>query len=162
MNPCMDCAAKNGSCCCNRQIVVTQGDVERIRAITGSTDFSTFEIPEPEYAVIQEEDPIWNVITLQPDGQRHVLKRMSNGDCFFLSSKGCWLDIEVRPLICRIHPCTYVENSLTGIDPDCPIARMPSPSQALEQICMPLVKVDTWRQQLYRELIFSKTRHHAR
>ena len=126
-------------------------------SVTGRPDFYVLEAPEPEYAE-QDEDPVWSVITLQPDGRRPVLRRLTNGDCYFLSPSGCGLTLEVRPLICRIHPYTYVENSLKGIDGECPIAQRPDAAFVLEQMGMPAAQAEAWRQQLYCELISDRSK----
>jgi len=151
MHPCVACAANQGSCCVKKQIVITQGDMDRISALTGHTEFCAFEFPEPEYTS-QEEDPIWDIITRQPDGQRRILKMLPDGDCFFLSTTGCRLAMETRPLICRLYPYTYIAAQLTGVDPACPISQRSDESDTLEHIGMPIAEVDNWRQQLYDEL----------
>ncbi len=157
MNPCTECATSAGSCCRNRQIVLTGHDVERIQDVTGNADFYVYEIPEPSYAN-QEDDPIWNVVTQQQDGSRRILKKRSNGDCFFLSPDGCTLNFDVRPLLCKIHPYHFVETELLGIDADCPISRMPNSALVLQKMRMPVSQVEAWRRQLYHELVIEKAK----
>jgi Fe-S-cluster containining protein len=152
VNPCAVCAASNESCCQNRQIVLTRKDVERIAGITWNPNFFSFEAPESDY-LDQDDDPIWNILTLQSDGRRRILSRQSNHDCFFLSHNGCRLTLDVRPLICRIHPYMYIEKGLKGIDTECPIARRPDAAFVLEEIGMPSQQVEAWRHQLYSELM---------
>ena len=155
MNPCQACAASNGSCCRNRQILLTHYDIERIQRATGNLDFYIYEMPEPDY-IEQDDDPIWNVITLLDDGTRRVIKRRPGGDCRFLYNHVCSLSVEVRPLICRIHPYLYDETNLQGFHAACSIFRRPDAALILEKINMPVYKAEGWRRQLYHELVIEK------
>lgn len=152
MNPCVKCAGVTGSCCRNRQIVLTKFDVERIKKTTGKSDFYRYEIPEPDYAD-QDDDPVWNVITANEDGTRRVMNKKADGGCYFLTGRGCLMQLESRPLICRLYPYEYNETSLSRIDFDCPISVLPDPNVVLREMDMPAEKAEQWRRLLYHELV---------
>lgn len=153
MLPCLLCARQGRACCTDRQIVITQGDIARIRAVRQGMDFFVLEPTDPAY-VSQDDDPRWITLTEKEPGLRRVLKRKPDGGCFFLTSSGCELPLPSRPLICRMHPYLYTEKELLGIDETCPIAQAPPAQQegSLLAIGMRRSDIELWRQQIYQEL----------
>lgn len=127
LHPCARCASTQKTCCQTAQIVVTSGDVARIAAHTGRTDFTHRTPPsDPSYAEADPDDPNWVRYTIAPDGTRRVLRKQDGqtpgaggrrgdaGDCTFLGEAGCVLPVEVRPLVCRLYPFMYNEQRLEG------------------------------------------------
>ena len=79
--------------------MVTGGDMRRIAAETGRSEFVEYRpAGDPIYAN-QDDDPIWRERVIRADGTRRVLQRQPNGDCTFLGPQGCVLSLETRPLI---------------------------------------------------------------
>lgn len=152
MSLCASCSHSLGSCCVRRDILLTRGDVERIRLATGRDDFHEHRPPDPNYRD-QGDDPNWNRYTLLPDGRRRTLRRREFGRCWFLTDRGCSLDSGTRPLICRLFPVSYNEEGISGIDPECASLYPGRPGlEILRAIGMDLPAVELWRRQLYREL----------
>jgi Fe-S-cluster containining protein len=108
VNLCAKCAQHELTCCQGTEVFVTDGDVRRIAAYVGKADFWEYRQPkDPVYTVHQPTDPHWLHYTVRPDGTRPQLKHQRSGDCTFLTSTGCALPAEVRPLICRLYPHDY-------------------------------------------------------
>ena len=130
------------------------GDLERIAAHTGQSDFSEFLAPaDPSYAD-QDDDPLWRDHVFRQDGTRRVLKRQANGDCTFLGSHGCKLPIEVRPLVCRLYPYDYNEQGIQPeLSPGCPLELLAPQQGLIDALDMRLDDARRWQQQLYREII---------
>jgi len=150
-SPCYQCSQNGTSCCEGTQILLTAGDVRRIARFLGHFRFFTFELPDDAYRD-PGDDPDWATLTIRPDGQRCVLKRASGKICTMLSEKGCLLPITVRPLICRLHPYTYTEADVSGVDPSCPMSHVKNWSELLEQLGMARVAARKWHRMLYCEL----------
>ncbi len=152
---CALCAGLGKTCCQGRDIFVTDGDVNRISALTNQNDFCEFRTPcDPDYAD-QDDDPVWQRCVFLPDRSRNVLKRREDGDCVFLGDGGCRLPLEFRPLVCRLHPHTYSADGLApGFAPDCPVHLLPPGRPLGEAVagCDP-VQAENWRRLLYTELI---------
>lgn len=161
MSLCARCAHHERTCCQQTDILVTDGDIRRITAQVGRVDF--WEYRPPSYTVTpQPADPNWLPYTLRSDGTRPLLKQQPSGDCTFLTSSGCSLPREVRPLICRLYPYDYTEQRLTGTVPGCPLYLL-EPGQTLPQaIGMRLEDAKRWRQQLYSELRDGSVYEHHR
>ncbi len=153
MSLCASCARHFGSCCVGRDIVLTRGDVERIRAATGSNGFVELRAPSDPSYLDQDDDPNWNLYTVLPDGRRRVLRLNGSPDCWFLGPNGCTLDPAVKPLLCRLFPVAYTEEGITGIEEEC-TAKFPERGreQLMHSIGMDLEAAERWRDQLYREL----------
>lgn len=155
LHPCARCAAMQRTCCQRAEILVTDGDVERIAAHTGSRSFFERRAPlDPAYLDADEDDPNWLRYTVRPDGTRRVLKRQPNGDCGFLGAAGCTLDVETRPLVCRLYPFAYNENGLFGEDSDyCPTKMLAPRGQPMTEV-LEIARTDgqRWHHQLYEEL----------
>jgi Fe-S-cluster containining protein len=150
---CAKCARLQKTCCQQAEILLTAGDLERIRRYTGQSDFWEDRVPSPEY-LDQDDDPNWNRYVLRPDGTRRVLKRSANGDCGFLTECGCRLPVEVRPVVCRLYPYDYTEAGLRGVDDHyCPTAQITPPGRTLlEVLDMRLADAQRWHRLLYEEL----------
>lgn len=158
-SPCCRCAQAGTSCCTNRQIHLTSGDMACISRFLGWNDFSTIEAPDPWY-LEPEYDPAWLTWTLGPGGLLRVLKRKQGKACGMLTGTGCLLPFHERPMICRLHPFMYTEEGILGIDPTCPISRKADWPSVLEKLGMPIEKARDWQRMLYAELYSDKTRGH--
>lgn len=158
MHSCARCATLQKTCCQRAEVIVTQGDEKRIQAATGRIDFSERRpVSNPAY-LDHEDDPNWQRWTVAPDGTRQVLKRQDNGDCTFLTSSGCALPLETRPLVCRLYPFTYTERGLEGVNADyCPSAVIPSGKSILQVLDMRQIDGERWRRMLYQELRTKET-----
>ncbi len=156
LHPCARCARVQRTCCQRAEILVTGGDVERIRAhLGGRDDFHERRVPtDPAYVEHDPRDPEWRALTVCADGRRHMLRRRDDGDCTFLGAAGCTLPESVRPLVCRLYPWTYTAAGLDGEDPDyCPIALFGGASTSmLAVLAMAQADADRWRTRLYAEL----------
>jgi len=148
---CYQCSQNGTSCCNGTQILLTTGDVRRIAQFSGNLDFFTFEVPDLAYRD-PGDDPVWLKLTVRPDGRRRVLKRTADKNCSMLAENGCLLPISVRPLICRLHPYTYTEAGIAGIDPGCPMSSEGNWPAVLEQLGMAASQAREWHRTLYCEL----------
>lgn len=152
---CARCAAMQRTCCQRAEILVTAGDVARIRRHAGRDSFWERRAPtDPAYAEFDPDDPEWSALTVQPDGTRRVLRRRANGDCTFLAETGCVLPVTVRPLVCRLYPHAYTAAGLIGVDSEyCPTAQLaPDGRPMTEVLDIPAATAEGWRRQLYEEL----------
>ncbi|WP_321417982.1 YkgJ family cysteine cluster protein [uncultured Desulfobacter sp.] len=149
--PCIAFALAGGSCCLNRQIVLTLGDVRRISACAGHYNFFVMEKPEPWY-LDPFYDPAWLTLVLNPEGLFRVLKRNPDKSCGMLTKTGCILPFEFRPLVCQLHPYMYTETEIIGIDETCPISKEADGFTILERLNMPMGKAIGWQHLLYNEL----------
>lgn len=149
--PCLKCAMAGGSCCLNRQIILTVGDVQRINACVAHHDFFNMEKPEPWY-LDPFYDPAWLPLVLNPQGLLRVLKRNPDKSCGMLAKNGCVLPFETRPLVCRLHPYMYTETEILGLDDTCPISKEKDGLSILDRLNMPLEKAIEWQHLLYSEL----------
>jgi uncharacterized protein len=151
---CARCArAVKTTCCQQREIYITPGDVRRINAYTGLSGFSVFEaVANPDY-LDQDDDPLWAQCVFREDGARRTLRRISSGNCMFLGPAGCMLPLEVRPLVCRLHPYDYTEEGIKDeLAPGCP-SHLLKPGQGLiESLGMNLEDARRWHHQLYDEI----------
>jgi Fe-S-cluster containining protein len=152
MRLCAICAGQNKTCCTHRDILVSDGDLQRITAQTGSGDFFEWRAPWSAAYLEQDDDPNWNRYTLRSDGARRVLKHTQPGICWFLTGSGCRLPEPVRPLVCRLHPVEFTEAGITGLAPECPTEHLPPGETLLTNLDMDLDRAENWRQQLYAEL----------
>ncbi|UCG39108.1 MAG: YkgJ family cysteine cluster protein [bacterium] len=148
---CAGCARAGKSCCVNRQIYLTPGDVERITRATGAGAFVTEEAPWPQYREDGGDDPVWSINVLNGE-RRRTLARRQDGSCVFLGDRGCLLDLQVRPLLCRLHPYEYAECGLEGLDATCPVAVCGDPAGVLREMGMAPEAVSAWHRTLYEEI----------
>ena len=152
---CVRCAATQKTCCQRAEILLTAGDLDRIRRHGGHDAFWELRRPaDPAYTQADPEDPDWLTYTVRADGTRRVLRRRAGGDCTFLGARGCQLPVTVRPLVCRLYPYAYTASGLTGVDSEyCPTALLaPEGTPMTEVLAMSTIVAERWRQQLYEEL----------
>ena len=153
MKLCAKCARHERTCCQDTEILVTDGDIQRIRDHAGRSDFWEYRTPsDPEYLEENPGDPHWLWYTVRADGTRPVLKHKVSRDCTFLSPTGCSLPMEVRPLICRLYPYDYSEREIIGTVPGCPLYLLEKGQTMIEGVGVRLEDAKRWRRQLYSEL----------
>jgi Fe-S-cluster containining protein len=151
---CALCAARGLTCCqgADRDIYITLGDLDRIKAFCGRDDFYEFRRPtDPDYAD-NDEDPVWAACVFKPDGSRRVLKKTAAG-CCFLKADGCALPLQIRPLVCRIYPYDYnYVGFYTAFAEGCPVNLLP-PGRTLDQcLGMNFSEAQDWHNILYSEI----------
>ena len=149
---CVRCAREGKTCCQKTEVFTSLADVRRIREATGRDDFYEMQTADGgHYAPDQDADPVWARI-FSPAGRR-ILKHRDNGDCLFLTDKGCALAMEIRPVVCRLYPFDYNHNSLLGIDPHfCPPVDRGNPAETLSMLCMNFAEAEAWRSRLYQDI----------
>ena len=150
---CARCARRQQTCCQRTDIVLTTGDVGRIAAHVGHSNFIDYRPPGNADYADQDDDPLWRDATFRADGTRRVVRWQASGDCTFLGTSGCKLPGDVRPLICRLFPFEYDEQSVFP-DPasGCP-THLLAPGVALfDAIGMNRTDAERWHAQLYAEL----------
>jgi uncharacterized protein len=150
---CARCARQGPTCCQSCQIYVTPGDVGRIAAHTGQTDFVEFRAPDDPIYTNHADDPNWLRHVFRADGTRRILKRHADGDCTFLGPRGCTLPTEVRPLVCRLYPYDYTETGFKEtLEAGCPVELVRVGLTLIDELGMNIVEAERWRQQLYAEI----------
>lgn len=152
-NVCGICARLGNTCCQNTEIYLTMGDIQRIAAQVSRLDFFEYRTPLDHSYLDQEDDPVWAVQTILRDGTRRVLKKKNERDCLFLTQTGCQLSMEVRPLVCRLHPLTYTMDGLAEVlDQRC-LSVLHEPENALiTAMGMSPDQASSWHRQLYQEI----------
>jgi uncharacterized protein len=153
---CAACARQGKTCCQGHDIYLTHGDCRRISEYTGAVGFFEYRGCANAAYADQDDDPVWQRHVFRPDGTRRLLKAQSNGDCFFLSDRGCRLPLHVRPLICRLFPHRYTaESILTDWDSECPAVRATC-GAALESRIAGVARdqAEQWHRLLYSEIIW--------
>ena len=153
---CQSCARNGKTCCQKTDIYVTLGDVRRIFGRTGLNDFYEYRTSSHASYDDQSDDPIWAMV-FRPDGSRRVLKRDPQGNCNFLTPSGCSLALDVRPLICRLHPHLYDARGIyrETISEDCPLCLLASGQSPAEAIPgFDGAEAHYWHRLLYTELIW--------
>lgn len=150
---CVRCAQTQRTCCQICEIYITPGDLERITAYTGKSDFFEYRrSANPEY-LDQSDDPLWAACVFRPDGTRRVLRRSESEGCLFLGRGGCRLPLEVRPLVCRLYPFDYTEHGLQSVNGTmCPIQLLAPGETLLQSLGMDAEMAEEWRSQLYAEI----------
>ncbi|UCF90545.1 MAG: YkgJ family cysteine cluster protein [Desulfobacterales bacterium] len=152
---CAQCAQRGRTCCQDRDIYVTPGDVRRIHAQTRRNDFYEFRKSSDSAYEDQGDDPRWAAHVFRPDGSRRVLKLDAAGNCIFLMSHGCSLSLNIRPLVCRLHPYNYTAR---GLDPepamDCPVDLL-TLGQRLDEVIAGFGQAEAplWHRMLYTEIL---------
>jgi uncharacterized protein len=167
VNLCAKCAQHELTCCQGTEVFVTDGDVRRIATHVGKADFWEYRQPkDPVYTMHQPADPHWLRYTVRSDGTRPQLKHQRSGDCTFLTSTGCALPSEVRPLICRLYPHDYTEHGIVGIVSGCPLYLLDQGQTLIGAIGIDAADAKRWHAQLYSELrtgsVWYENRHHLR
>ena len=158
MDICKQCSKRQLTCCQDSDIFITLGDIKRISKyildthILSNTDF--YEDREAGEAYIKAvkdnpKDIIWNLVTIN-NGMRRVTKK-NEGDCIFLSTTGCLLPLEIRPLVCRIYPFDFNQSGVfISSNCACPLDLVGNdPPAALE---IKLEDAIRWHKMLYKEL----------
>lgn len=154
LHPCAKCASIQRTCCQQAEILVTDGDIQRVSSATGRSDIWELRRPSDPSYLDQDDDPNWLGYTVDARGRRRVLKRQANGDCIFLGPAGCVLGTEERPLVCRLYPFSYTEAGIDGVDDSyCPTSRVvPEGQTILDALGMTLQDGQRWHRALYQEL----------
>jgi Fe-S-cluster containining protein len=131
------------------------GDIKRIAGSLSRVDFYEYRTPlDPSY-LSQEDDPVWAAQTIRRDGSRRVLKHVQGTNCIFLTEKGCQLDMQVRPLVCRLHPFTYTIAGVSEVlDQRCRQIFSGPDHELIADMSMSLELAEAWHQQLYEEIFF--------
>jgi len=102
----------------------------------------------------ENDDPPWQQHVFRLDGSRRVLKQQLSGDCIFLTGSGCFLELEVRPLVCRLYPLTYTFAGVQA-EPDgrCPVNRFSQGKKVLDVFGMSMSMAFRWHADLYNEMM---------
>jgi Fe-S-cluster containining protein len=152
MSICSECAKIQKTCCQKVDIIVTDEDILRIKEKKYNHFHEYRTAQNEDYE--QERDPNWDSYTLQSDGKRQFLIRKANGDCFFLTAQGCRLDMESRPLFCKLYPYSYNEEDLFSIEAyHCPQNSIPDNQEFLEhEFMLSKENATVWHKQFYQEL----------
>ncbi len=154
---CFQCSQQRITCCQNREIYVTPGDVRRIADKTGLSDFFEFCTPGDARYMENNDDPVWMNYIFRPDHSRRIIKRQSNGNCLFLAPKGCILAGDVRPLVCRLHPFNYnAEQIYPELEEECPTHLLNKGETLLQSLGMNPDSVGIWHRTLYLEILTEK------
>jgi len=153
---CGECARLGKTCCQDREILLTKGDIHRISRHTGKACEWEYRRPANPAYLDQADDPNWLKWGFRPDGTRPILKRQASGDCAYLTPKGCSLPMEIRPLVCRLYPYEYTEKGLAGVSTECPSSAVPPGKTILEVLEMHQVDAVRWHRILYTELRLGK------
>lgn len=157
---CARCAKVEPQTCCQwAEIYITPGDCFRIAAALkrGSAgveqgEFYHFVAPENPVYLDQDDDPLWEECVFRPDGTRRVLKQV-NGSCPFLGQMGCLLDMQTRPLICRLYPFSYNAEGITEeLSSGCPEYLLEPGESLLAVLNMNKEQALLWHEQIYREI----------
>lgn len=151
---CERCAGLTKTCCRQSDVYVTLGDIQRISGAVQPGDFFEFRVSaDPSYND-QEDDPVWASSIFRPDGSRRVVKHDSRGNCIFLGDAGCRLSIEIRPLICRLHPHLYnFKEIYSFISPECPVTLLETNERLEERIQgFDQARAVLWHKMLYDEI----------
>jgi Fe-S-cluster containining protein len=139
--------------CCYFEIYVTAGDVRRIAAHSGRSDFYERRVPADAEYLDQDDDPVWRDHVAGADGRRRVLKHREDDACTFLGPCGCALPLEVRPLVCRLHPFEYTEAGISDeLSDSCPRHLLKHGQTLLIALDMHLEDARRWHRQLYAEI----------
>ena len=154
---CAVCSIQQKTCCQERDIYLTPGDVKRIKEYIKNEGFYEFRIPADPSYLDMDDDPLWKKCVFRPDKSRRVLKQSRFKNCIFLSANGCILTIEERPLICRLHPYDYNAGGLCNtLIPECPIHLIEPGTTLEEAIGLNPDQASTWHQMLYSEILLEK------
>jgi Fe-S-cluster containining protein len=150
---CVRCARVQRTCCQTSEIYVSPGDVRRIAAFTGQTDFFEDRAAENPTYLPQDDDPAWRDNMFQADGKRRVIYKVADGSCQFLGAHGCQLPMETRPLVCRIYPYDYDDHGIKkDLSHGCPLHLVRPGQDLLTELNMHLTDAERWHQQLYDEI----------
>ena len=151
---CAKCSKIKTTCCQHRDIFVTVADIGRIFNYTGKKNFHEFRTPSDPGYLDQDDDPTWAQHAISPDGTRRVLKLTYSGDCVFLSSAGCVLPMDIRPLVCRLFPFEYNEQGIHDqMANDCPVHLLDGNEPLSIALDMNRDTANQWHRNLYNEIL---------
>jgi Fe-S-cluster containining protein len=151
---CARCARQGKTCCQGREIYLTPGDLQRICRFTRDLEFMEWSASTDPSYLDQDDDPVWQRHVFGRDGRRRILQRRANGDCYFLDFGGCRLPMEVRPLLCRLHPVTYTADHIDGeADEGCPRHLLYADESVFGALHMTMDLARQWHRQLYEEIM---------
>lgn len=154
---CFQCSQNGKTCCQDREIYVTPGDVRRIAGKTGVRNFFEFCSCNDQNYMEQDDDPVWMNYVFKPDHRRRIIKRQANGDCVFLSPQGCILTLDVRPLVCRLYPFNYNFRQIyPELEKGCPTLFLGTGQTLLQALGMSLDNARVWHRTLYSEILSEK------
>ncbi len=150
---CSRCAGLGGTCCQNTAIFLTAGDVSRIRGAGVREEFRDYAAPaDGEDGPDASYDPLWSRI-FGADGRRRILRHREDGDCWFLTDRGCSLSMDARPLVCRLYPFDYTGTTIKGVHGHiCPSPERENAPLLLAALEMNRESAEQWRRQLYHEI----------
>jgi Fe-S-cluster containining protein len=108
---CKKCHEDGGGCCRKAEgaisLPVSGADILRIHGATG--DWRKYIrkslLVDYRYSALLNYSGIYGL--LMPGGVRYSVKT-KNGDCVFLGKGGCSLDVDSRPILCRLAPLRVV------------------------------------------------------
>lgn len=151
---CAKCSKRGRTCCQDTDIYVTTGDIMRIKAFTGWEHVFEYRSPADPSYLDQSDDPVWAAHVFQNRVSRRVLCRDSFFNCLFLKDSGCMLPLDVRPLVCRLHPYQYTAEGIKQtLAPGCPHGLV-TPGQTLEkELNLSRTTAGEWHRRLYAEII---------
>jgi len=143
------------------EIYVTPGDVRRIAKVVGAEEFYEYRgAANPAY-LDQDDDPLWLEHVFRSDGTRRVLRQRPGGDCCFLTAKGCRLDMNTRPLVCRLYPYRYnAAGFYAEFSEGCPTELLGQGEGLLDALGMKQSEAAEWRRMLYEEILLEKANAH--
>jgi len=154
---CADCSAHQKTCCQKRDIYLTPGDVNRIKDCVKHEAFFEFRVPSDPSYLDGTDDPVWKEHVFRRDNSRRVLKQDPVGNCIFLSSKGCIVSMNARPLVCRLHPYDYNANGLCDkLIPECPVSLLEPGTTLQDAIGLNPDQALQWHHLLYSEILLEK------
>jgi len=154
LNLCACCARRGKTCCQDREIYLSPGDVARIIAHAGGEPFYEWALPRDPAYLAQDDDPVWQRHVFRRDGRRRTLRRKASGDCWFLGDAGCRLSMEIRPLVCRLHPFAYTADGIAAeTEKGCPENLLPPGANLISALAMSGDAAARWHHMLYDEVI---------
>lgn len=154
---CNRCMETKKTCCQERpRIVLTTGDVRRIRQAAGRDDFYKLEHwDDLSFLDNYRFDPNWRKYTVLPGNRRRTLAWKPDGECSLLGKEGCAAG-DAQPLLCRLYPYECNEFGLIGwLSPDdmwCPRHLIEKGQDLFTALRMNLDDLEQVRRQLYEEL----------
>ena len=86
-----------------------------------------------------------------------LLKSATGADCIFLTPTGCLLPMNIRPLVCRLHPHEYTAGGVyEGFAPGCPKDVLEAGMSPDVYMDMAPTAVSGWHKMLYEEIVLEK------
>lgn len=157
-NVCTECSKRQLSCCQDSDPFVTLGDIKRISMYYGDDFYENVDAAQIYLDCVKEQnDPLWDSVTIR-NGKRRVIKKGNdNISCYFLTKNGCMLPTELKPLVCRLYPYGFTENGLfisesAGCPTDLVGDNQPKAVGINEKDAV------YWHEELYKELLEERKR----